>query len=350
LVAVLIANPYALLDYSSFHGELARQSALSAEAQGKLGAPRSGGLLYYLWSLGWGLGWAPALAALGGAVTIWRSDRAVGAMLVPAPVLFLVFMGLQGRYFGRWLLPIFPILCLLAAFFALRLAELLTGAIAARTSGADGRRSPLLRAVVCGVLVAGLLVQGVVYSVHGGLVLSRADTRNLTRQWMVAHVPAGAAIVAEPVSPNEWANESRRGTSTAANPPRWIKYPSLVRRISPSGALVAATGPPVTIEDYERTLSPALVGYYEQHGYCWVLTGSTQSGRAFADPRAVPLAIAYYAALARAGHVVFEASPYARGAKPVAFNFDWSFDYYPLAYRRPGPAIRIYRLHGGRCA
>ena len=38
LAAFLIANPYALLDYHSFHAELAHQSALSSEAQAKLGA------------------------------------------------------------------------------------------------------------------------------------------------------------------------------------------------------------------------------------------------------------------------------------------------------------------------
>jgi hypothetical protein len=63
----------------------------------------------------------------------------------------------------------------------------------------------------------------------------------------------------------------------------------------------------------------------------------------------VPLAIVYYQALAREGEVIYRASPYAAGARAVAFNFDWSFDYYPLAYARPGPAITLYRLHGGRC-
>ncbi len=63
LAAFLIANPYSLLDYSAFHGQLQHQSSLSAESQGKLGAPKQGGLLYYLWSLTWGLGWIPALAA-----------------------------------------------------------------------------------------------------------------------------------------------------------------------------------------------------------------------------------------------------------------------------------------------
>ncbi len=85
LAAFLIANPYALLDYSAFHVELAHQSSLSAEAQGKLGAPREGGLEYYLWTLTWGLGWVPALAALAGAVLIWRWDSGAGWMLVPAP-------------------------------------------------------------------------------------------------------------------------------------------------------------------------------------------------------------------------------------------------------------------------
>ena len=59
------------------------------------------------------------------AMRVWtRARRTLGtpglaglALLVPGALLFLAFMGLQGRYFGRWLLPIFPILCLLAALF-----------------------------------------------------------------------------------------------------------------------------------------------------------------------------------------------------------------------------------------
>jgi hypothetical protein len=324
LAAFLLANPYALLDYSEFHSELVHQSTLSAEAQGKLGAPHDGGLAYYLWTLTWGLGWAPALAALAGAVSVWWRERALGWVLVPAPLLYLAFMGLQGRYFGRWLLPIFPILCLLAALFAVQLVQVVA------------RRRPRLRIAVAALLVAVLLAQGLLYSVHAGRTLARADTRNLTRAWMLAHIPAGTPIVVEPVAPNGW------GT-------RWNKYPSLISRISPAGALESTAGVKVGIEDYERTLAPALIGYYRAHGYCWIVSGSTESGRAFADPHAVPLAIAYYHALERSGEVVYRASPYASGKGPVAFDFDWSFDYYPLAYHRPGPTMTVYRLHGGRC-
>jgi len=352
LLAFLIANPYAILDYHSFHRELVHQSTLSAESQGKLGAPKQGGLVYYLWSFTWGLGWVPALAALGGALAIWRHERRLGWMLVPAALLFLAFMGLQGRYFGRWLMPIFPIACLLGAFFVARLARwagrLLERGLA-RGSGTARVRTPALRGILAALLVAAVLAQGLLYSVHAGLALSRADTRNLTRGWMLTHIPAGAKIVAEPVEPEEWAKELEPGTATSKNPYRWHPYPALNPRITASGTIAPKYMRPIGLENYETTLYPALIDFYEQQGFCWVITGSTESGRAYADPHAVPHAIAYYRALERQGEVVYRASPYARGEGPVAFNFDWSFDYYPLAYERPGPLMTIYRLHGGRC-
>ncbi|HEV3094782.1 MAG TPA: glycosyltransferase family 39 protein [Solirubrobacteraceae bacterium] len=332
LGAFLLANPYALLDFSRFRSELIHQSSLSEEAQGKLGAPTQGGLIYYLWALTWGLGWIPSLAALGGAIAVWRRDARAGWLLVAAPILFLAFMGLQDRYFGRWLLPIFPILGVLAAFFALRMIR----ALAART-----RVPVVLTALVVSVL---MLAQGGVYSVHDDVVLARADTRNLTREWMVTHIPPGTRIVIEPVVLNSWLWRS------SADPVRrWQKYPTLESVIAPNGALAPQDIHPVALEDYETTLSPALIGWYERQGYCWAITGSTESGRAQVDPRAAPLAVAYYRALAARGTLLYSASPYSSGSKSPAFSFDWSFDYYPLAYRRPGPAMAVYRLRGGRC-
>jgi hypothetical protein len=258
-------------------------------------------------------------------------------VLVPAPVLFLLFMGAQGRYFGRWLLPVFPILCLLGAFFALELARSL----------AD--RRPRLRRPVIVLAVAALCVQGLIYSVHSSLVLSRADTRNLTRAWMVGNVPAGSRVVVEPLVPNAWVTDIGQGTAGGAGP-RWLKYPSLRAVLNPTSGALEAEARKVRPEDYVRTLSPALITYYKEHGFCWVVSGFTQSGRAFADPGAVPQAIAYYRALARQGRVAYRVSPYSAGQGPVAFGFDWSFDYYPLGYARPGPQMTVYRLLGRGCS
>jgi 4-amino-4-deoxy-L-arabinose transferase-like glycosyltransferase len=371
LALFLLANPYALLDFQLFHSELIHQSSLSDEAQGKLGAPKDGGLLYYLWSFSWGLGWLPALAALGGAIAIWWRSARTGWLLVPAAILFLAFMGLQGRYFGRWLLPIFPIACVLAAYFA----SLLVRAVCERArkgstapggeqvrkvstapggsrSSAGARlgtrpRTPgTLAWVLTTLLVVILLLgQGLLYSVHNDLVLSSADTRNLTRAWMLSHVPRGAWIVLEPVVLDSWIEE---GDGSRAR--RWAKYPALTSVIAADGTLVPQAHHTVALEDYETTLAPALIGWYESNGYCWVVSGSTESGRALGDPAAAPLAVAYYRALAAESQAVYHVSPYASGATPPAFNFDWTFDYYPLAYKRPGPEMTVYRLRGGRCA
>ncbi len=372
LAAFLIANPYALLDYSSFHHELQHQSSLSAEGQGKLGAPKQGGLAYYLWSLTWGLGWVPALAAAAGAVLLWRRDRRAWLMLVPAALAFLLFMGTEGRYFGRWLMPVLPILSLLAAFAAREALGALSrrrarepvaepASEAAKPPGQPGadtgartpgeRRRRALTIAAAAVVVLALLAQGLGASVHSGLVLSRADTRTQTRDWMLANIPRGAKVVVEPVSPDQWAREEPGAPAGCEGTRyRWCKWPSKYTFIDARGAIDVAHRHEVSIEDYVRTLSPALIGLYEQRGYCWVVTGSTEAGRAQADPGAVPLAIAYYRALAAQGVLVGRFSPYASGKGPIAFNFDWSFDYYPLAYARPGPLMSVYRLHGGRCA
>jgi 4-amino-4-deoxy-L-arabinose transferase-like glycosyltransferase len=361
LMSFLLANPYALLDFRLFHSELIHQSNLADEAQGKLGAPKVGGVVYYLWSFSWGLGWVPALAALGGAIAIWWRSARIGWLLVPAASLFLTFMGLQDRYFGRWLLPIFPIACVLAAYFASVLVRLVSRSASSHVCARDARRSGrsttagpkasrprrgAIGGVLAAMLVVGMLVsQGIVYSVHNDLVLSRADTRNLTRAWMLAHVPRGARIVLEPVVLDSWIEE---GDGSRAK--RWMKYPALISVIAPDGTLAPQAPHPVALEDYETTLAPALIGWYEREGYCWVVSGSTESGRALAEPAAAPQAVAYYRALAAQSEVAYHVLPYSSGAMPPAFSFDWTFDYYPLSYRLPGPEMTVYRLHGGRCA
>ena len=331
LAAFIVANPYAVIDFHSFINQLAHQSAES-EINGKLGLTHGSGVFYYLWSLTWGVGWAPALAALAGGVLLaLRRDFWTVALLVPVVVVFLAFMGLQGRYFGRWLMPIVPVICLLGAAAAVTAVDFAV------------RAKPWLRAAV--LLFVGLVMcaQGLVYSVHSGVVNARVDTRNAARAWLVAHVAKGARIVVEPIVPSS----SHPPDNWAA---RWAPFPVLLTHRGKRGVLYVLAGEEVRLEDYERTLSPALVSLYERDGYCWVVTGSTEQGRAVTDPRAVPQALAYYAALAKQGTRVFEASPYSRGAAAVAFNFDWSFDYYPLAYSRPGPLVTIYHLRGGRCA
>ncbi len=61
-------------------------------------------------------------------------------------------------------------------------------------------------------------------------------------------------------------------------------------------------------------------------------------------PDGTPSALRYYDELRERGDVAFRVSPYGGERDSVPFSFDYSFNYYPLSYERPGPEIVIYRL------
>ena len=331
-----VANPYALLDFGAFLDGLREQSSASADGGGKLGLTEDDGVAYYARSLAWGLGLIPALAAVGGAVLLAVRRRAVALVLAPGPIVFLLFMGSQDRFFARWLLPLYPILALLAAYAALAAAE--------RAPAAMRRWAPALAAaLLCG--------QGLVYSIHNDRALARDDTRGQLRDWMVANIPEGSKIVIEPIAPDQFAMDVGNPSRVTGNGNRWVKWRTSRSRVNNDGTLrTRGPGRKVKLEDYERTTRPQLVDSYAKGGFCWVVTGSTQFGRAYAEPETVPQAIRYYDELRRRGEVVFRATPYDAGADKVPFSFDYSFNAYPLAYHRPGPEIVVYRLLNGACA
>jgi hypothetical protein len=341
LAAFVIANPYSVLDASAFLSGVGQQASAAAGADPvKLGTRPGSGFTYYLWTFTWGLGWGPTIAALGG-TTLLVARRRGGTLLmfVPACVFFIIFMGDQQRFFGRWVMPIFPVVALLGGYGAVELVRWLS----------RSRGVPLvLAAGVVGVLMLG---QSAVADVHNDVVLSRPETRNLLRAWMVAHIPAGSKIVIEPLVPDNWRVDIGRSLSATPTGERWSIWPTWLTRLSRFGTLL----PPgehrfVLVDQYERNLYPALLQSYVNDGYCWVVIGSLQAGRAFAQPQDAPLAIDYYAELARVGRLVYHVSPFAKGAHPVPFSFDWSIDYYPPQYRLPGPELSVYRLTGGKCS
>ena len=330
LAGFLVLNPYALLDFDTFRDGLNEQASASNDGGGKLGLTESSGILYYAKTTLWGLGVIPVIAAVAGAALMPRRHALV---LVPAVLVFLLFMGMQDRFFARWLLPVYPILCLLAAYGAVRALERVP------------RIQPAWAAAAAALLLG---AQGLVLSVHNDLVLSRDDTRQVAREWLVENLPAGGRLVMEPIAPDQWATDPGSPSDATSSGTRWIKYKTSRSRVNNDGSVEkGGVGRLVKLEDYERTTRPELIDGYERLGYCLVVTGSTQFGRALAEPEEVPQAIRYYDELRRRGDVVLRVRPYS---DRVPFSFDDSFNYRPLAYERPGPEIIVYRLRGGRCA
>jgi hypothetical protein len=298
-----------------------KQQANAAGDEIKLGQGQEGGFVYYLKTFGWGFGYAPFVAVLAGAAIEARRNWFRALLIVLFPVALYLYMGTQTRYFGRWLLPIYPILALLAGVAVVRVAELL-----------PGRR--WVAAVAAGALCLVLLAQSLAADLRTTSLEGRADTRQLARDWLVAHYPKKLRVVVEPGVPTQYyrLQDGRLGGPRQfAN--RFVR--DLRRGIvydAPDGATLA----------YAQTLSPDLIDTYRQTGYCLVMTMSVIRGRA--ENAQVPDALAYYRRLQRESDLVYHASPYKPGRAPVPLHFDFSYDYYPTAYQRPGPDVDVYRL------
>ncbi|MEI6448215.1 MAG: glycosyltransferase family 39 protein [Actinomycetes bacterium] len=331
LAAFVIANPYSVIDFPTFADGVAHQAEASAAAGGKVGQIGTGGAPFYIGALGWGVGVIPLVFALGGAVLLAVKDRRRALALVVPVILFLIFMGTYSRWFGRWVMPVIPFVCLLAAWGADRLIERIP---------ARGYLRPALGAL----LVAALTAQGLLDSIHLGQVFERRDTRAIARSWMRENLPQGSRIVVEPgVVPQRWL-----GRTISYSQPYDLTQQQRSKRkpwrvLSRDGTFNERP------EDYQASLKPSLVDVYRSQGWCIVMTASTQRGRLERDPKGLGGAIGYYNAIERKGKLLFSVAPWADPKDAVPFDYDGSFNYRDSAYRRPGPEIRIYRLRGFRC-
>jgi hypothetical protein len=319
LLAFFVTNPFFFIDLGTALHQLRGQAELAGN-EAKFGQENDTGVLYYLDSLTWGLGWVAAFAAAAGAVLLARGERALLALLLVFPLALLVYLSVQSRFFGRWLLPVYPMLALLAGYAVVRAID------AVRT------RAPRLQwpaMTLCGVL---LLWQPLAADARSMAVLGHPDTRAIARVWLAAHYPRGLRIVIEPAVPERYLWPVIGGRPRHVARAQFVN--EFVRDIRE------------THVEYGRTLRPQVLDSYRRQGYCLVMTMDLIRGRAeAAGDRA---ALAYYARLDRESDVVFAVSPYRADERPPPFSFDLSYSYYSPAYERPGPAIAIHRLHDCR--
>ena len=75
-----------------------------------------------------------------GTVFALRRDWRTALLLLSFIVVFWLFMGMQTRFYGRWLLPVYPFLALLAGYGVVRLASLARAPLAHRPGNRDRRR------------------------------------------------------------------------------------------------------------------------------------------------------------------------------------------------------------------
>jgi hypothetical protein len=326
-----ITNPFFFLDLDSALHQLRGQAELAGN-QGKFGQENDSGPLYYLDSLLWGLGYVAAACAAAGAVLLAHlprfarhrlgapplaSDRVRLALLLAFPVALFLYLSIQSRFFGRWLLPVYPLLALLAGYAFVRGLDVVR------------ERAPRLQWPALAVGAVLLLWQPLAADARSMAVLGNADTRAIARQWLAEHYPRELRIVIEPAVPERYYWPVRDGRPEKRKRPQFVN--DVIRDIREEHV------------EYGRTLRPEVLDQYRRQGYCMVMTFDLIRGRVGASGDRA--ALAYYARLERESDLVYAISPYRADENPPDFSFDLSYSYYSPAYERPGPEVRVYRLH-----
>lgn len=160
----ILLNPFALLDYSTFFSEVVLQS----KAQG--GTPWQH---HFLYSLSGNFGW-PLLSAVlaGGFLSFFSKNK----KLITLTLFCLIYYGVlvkAGQPYDRYVLPIIPAACILAAEFFRKLQ---------------------LRGIIKGIALIILIMIPLSKAIVWDFVMTRQDVRTLAKVWIESNLKPGSVI------------------------------------------------------------------------------------------------------------------------------------------------------------
>ena len=188
LLAFVVGSPFVILDPSHFLHDFLRQNRIMD--RGWLGFENVGNGFWYNLevNLAGTLGVALVVLAIAGlAWALWR-HTAVDLLLAPYALAYFVYISTWKELADRYLLPVLPLLLLLAVRSCLELVDLRPAA----------RR---VAAPAVAFVLAAALVTPLVGSVAFDRELSGPDVRVRAKAWVERHVPAGSIIATENYGP-----------------------------------------------------------------------------------------------------------------------------------------------------
>src|SRR5213080_4940542 len=197
VMAFLIAMPYALLDRVNFVQQISAQGDL---ARGYLDLPyvrQFAGTIPYLYEIQnmllWGMGVALGLAAFAGLLwlcwRVWKRDVLLWLVVLSWVLVYSAITGSFYVKFMRYMLPVYPLLVLMAA--ALLLALLQRGR--AVTQPSQRRIATILPMLAIVLVLLGTMFQGLALL----NVYSQPNTRIQASQWIYNHVKPGSVLTYE---------------------------------------------------------------------------------------------------------------------------------------------------------
>ena len=293
LVAFVVASPFVVLDAPHFLRDFRRQSEIMD--RGWLGFENAGNGFWFnvTPNLTGAVGVVLVVLAVAGlAWALWRRTP-LDLLLAPYVVVYFVYIGTWKELADRYLLPIVPLLLLLAARVCVELVAL--------TPPRTRRVAVLAAAGVLAVAFVVPLRDSIAYD----RTLSGTDTRELAREWIQQNVPTGSLIAVENYGPplvreDVLDHYAAAGLDPAAYRLLRLKLPAPETRDR--------------VRDLRRL---------RREGVEYVVTSSRVRDRVLAAPEEYPTIVDFYEALATQGELVREFRP---------------------GPGETGPALELYRL------
>ena len=187
-LAFLLLAPYTILDLPGFLDSFARLAHQYRAAT----IGESLWVLYFKYLVRHAFGWPATLLAFGGMglgfVRLVRGPGRVRWMLaVVFPVVYYTMLTTQNIVFARYLLPLTPSVCLLAAIGVVSGVSLLR-----RYEIPRAPRTALIAALTIAALLPPMLI-----AVRGDRDMARDNTVDQAYSWILQNIPAGSSIVLE---------------------------------------------------------------------------------------------------------------------------------------------------------
>jgi len=278
LAAFVVASPFVVLDAPHFISDFVRQNRIMD--RGWLGFENVGNGFWFNLStnLGGALGIVLLVLSVGGVGwALWKRTR-FDLLVTPYVLIYFVYIGTWKELADRYLLPIIPLVIVLALRLCLDLVAL----------------SPRRRRVVLPLTVLLLLVALVVplrASIAFDRDLSGVDVRVIAKRWIEANVPPGSMIAVENyTSPLVREDVVHHYRDAGLRPVAF----RLVRLELP------APGEPSKSRDLRRL---------RRQGVDYVLLSGRVYERVFAAPGVYPKLVAFYGQLAAETELVKEFRP-----------------------------------------
>ena len=294
LAAFLIGSPFVVLDAGHFVSDFIKQNRI--QGRGWLGYENvPNGFWYNLTTnLESTLGNVLLVLVLAGlAWALWRRTT-LDVMLAPYVIVYFVYISTWKALADRYLLPVLPLLALLAARLCMDVLRV------------RGSRRRVLVPVVAALVAAALYVP-LSASIDFDRGLSGPDARLRAKAWVETNVPAGSVVAAENYGPPLVSAEHER-------------YYAGERDLPPTYRLVSLALPGPGVPEPTHDLV-----WLRGQGAEYVIVSSTVYDRVLAAPDVYPEIVAFYRDLDAEAELMRTFTP---------------------AEGESGPVIRLYRLEG----